>query len=570
MKTTLIRGAGLLGGLAVVGFLVAYWLLEQQSPQVVGVGVVGSVLLVLYLWLDREELSEVSQSRAVRYGTGAALSVALAFGVTIAANVLAKRYDKRWDLTSEGRYTLSDHSISVAKGLAEPVTVLGFFQTGSPEEDSFRDLVEGYTAHTDKLQLKLVDPVQEPLLAQEYAVTSSFGTVVLVQGEKRQRLENDFKEEPFTNAILRLSSAKEHTICFTTGHGEREVDDDASAEGIGGMVVKMEGQNYKAKPFVPLKEGAVPADCEVVIVAGPQSELAPQEREMLARHVAEGRHLIVLIDPLVANETAADLSRYGLIVGDDLVLENNPNYQLEGGDPSYIVLDKASMDFHPIVNDMKAIALLRTVRSVRKGPDVEGYNVQELARTSPQSWAETDLSFVTAGVMPSPDEGVDLIGGVPMMAVVEVVDPSVVPVGDMSLPGGGLSLAPAPVEPAAPPVDPAAPPVEPVAEPVAEPVVAATPARGRSPGGRVLVVGDSDFAGNGLLAQGQNQDLLLNAVAWMVDEEDQIAARTTEGASGLLTMTGLQGIVVWLISVLGAPGLAVAFALRSWLKRRSL
>jgi hypothetical protein len=282
MKTTLIRGAGLLGGLAVVGFLVAYWLLELQSPQVVGVGVVGSVLLVLYLWLDREELSEVSQSRAVRYGTGAALSVALAFGVTIAANVLAKRYDKRWDLTSEGRYTLSDHSISVASGLAEPVTVLGFFQTGSPEEDSFRDLVEGYTAHTDKLQLKLVDPVQEPLLSQEYAITSSFGTVVLVQGEKRQRLENDFKEEPFTNAILRLSSSKEHTICFTTGHGEREVDDDASAEGIGGMVVKMEGQNYKAKPFVPLKEGAVPADCEVVIVAGPQSELAPQEREMLA------------------------------------------------------------------------------------------------------------------------------------------------------------------------------------------------------------------------------------------------------------------------------------------------
>ena len=86
----------------------------------------------------------------------------------------------------------------------------------------------------------------------------------------------------------------------------------------------------------------------------------------------------------------------------------------------------------------------------------------------------------------------------------------------------------------------------------------------------MLVIGDSDFAGNGLLAQGQNQDLLLNAVAWMVDEEDQIASRSSEGASGLLTMTGLQGIVVWLIAVLGAPGLAVALALRSWIQRRSL
>lgn len=86
----------------------------------------------------------------------------------------------------------------------------------------------------------------------------------------------------------------------------------------------------------------------------------------------------------------------------------------------------------------------------------------------------------------------------------------------------------------------------------------------------MLVIGDSDFAGNGLLAQGQNQDVLLNAVAWMVDEEDQIASRTSEGSSGLLTMTGLQGILVGLISVLGAPGLAVALALRFWLKRRSL
>ncbi|MCK6519980.1 ABC transporter, partial [Myxococcota bacterium] len=90
------------------------------------------------------------------------------------------------------------------------------------------------------------------------------------------------------------------------------------------------------------------------------------------------------------------------------------------------------------------------------------------------------------------------------------------------------------------------------------------------PGGRVLVIGDSDFASNSLLAQGQNQDLLLNAVAWMVDEEDQIASRSTESASGLLTLTGLQGILVWLIAVVAGPGLAVALALRSWFKRRSL
>ena len=45
----------------------------------------------------------------------------------------------------------------------------------------------------------------------------------------------------------------------------------------------------------------------------------------------------------------------------------------------------------------------------------------------------------------------------------------------------------------------------------------------------MVVVGDSDFASNRFLVWGNNRDLFLNAVAWLVDEEDQIGERPSGG-----------------------------------------
>ena len=68
---------------------------------------------------------------------------------------------------------------------------------------------------------------------------------------------------------------------------------------------------------------------------------------------------MVMLEPLGTPNLAHDLARYGVKVGDDVVLEQNPNYQIMGGDPSYIILDKASFDMHPITEPIKAMALLR-------------------------------------------------------------------------------------------------------------------------------------------------------------------------------------------------------------------
>ena len=551
---------GVLGGVAVLAFLGHRFVMGESDTTWMVVGGVGGALLVAYLFLDRERVGGAATARSTVYGSGAMLMVALGGGIAVAANVLAKRYDQRWDWTQSKAHTLSEQSILTAETITEPIQVVAFFGGGTVEESSFEDLFESYDTHTDKLELGIYDPIQEPLMSEQYGITSVFGTVILIQGEKKQRLENDFSEEAFTNAIINLQSKEDHVLCFTEGHGERGVDDDYDGGGYGGIVIKLEGTNYQVQNFSPVREGRVPEGCEIVVVAGPQIDLVPPEREVLATWIASGGSLMVLLDPLLTPEFAADMARYGIAVGDDVLIEDNPAAQLQGMDASYIITSEESFDFHPITTGAN-LALFRLVRSVSPLEGAQGVNVQALASSSSASWAETGLADET--VAPAPDVGelgvgaTDdvLVGNVPFIAVSEVTDASLIEVGATVLPGAALEELGIPSIPDA-------------ADGEVPEVLAAGPVR--VDGGRVVVFGDSDFASNDFMLQGNNQDLFLNSLAWLVGEEDQISIRSNEAGKGTLTMSAVQFALSILITMMLVPGLCIGAAALTWVRRRKL
>ncbi len=529
---------GFIGGLGLLGFLVYAAFVDSIEPGFAAAGGVSLVMVAAWLIIDREGVEQALRARGARYTATSALLVVVALAIAVALNVLAVRYDDRLDLTASKRFALSDQTKKVLAGLQSEVQVLAFFPTGSPERSSFEDLVKGYEAEGSTLKLSFHDPVREPMLAEQHKITSSWGTVVLLSGANEQRLESDFGEEALTNAIIRLSTGTQHQLCVVTGHAELDPEDQHDATGMGVAMGRLTAQNYLVRTVNLVREAGVPADCNLVLLADPQSDPFPAEREHLAAYVAGGGSLIVMLDPTHAPELARDLDRYGIKVGDDIVIEQNPRYQLMGGDPTWLVLDDSSFAPHPMLEGGVGMVLLRVARSVGQGSERPGLQVQVLARSTAAGWAETSLDGITT---PAPD-GLDIIGSVPLIAVAEVVDPAGLAVGARSM--GEATL--------------------PGSEPVAEAEVV------REAGGRVLVIGDSDFAANELVQQGNNQDLLLNAVAWMLGEDDQISIRPNPAATGSLSMSLLQGLGVWLICLLAVPGLAIGMALGTWRSRRRL
>ena len=529
--------------------------IAEGTPDLVWIGlaVLGIVSVVGWAWRNRVDMQQGLAERGARMTGTSLLLVVTAAGIAIAGYALAERHDKRFDLTSSGRFTLSAQTKEILESLDQEVQVLAFFTPGTPEDVKFRDLIDGYEKGSSRMSVDIHDPQLRPMLARQHEVTTATGTVILMSGDDQQRLESDFGEEALSNALVRLTSGETHEICFTTGHQELDPDDDMDPSGLGLAVLKLEGQNYQARKVGLAREGRVPETCEVLISADPRVDLLPAEREMVAAYVAQGGAYVLMLKPMDAPETAADMARYGIAIGDDIVVEQNPKYSVTGGDPTYIFLDPDSFEFHPITSELRAGAMLRAARSVARGTPVTGIDVQELARSTEYGWGETDLKTVPIAFDPQ----ADLAGPVPLIAIAEVTDPAAVVVGSTTL-GSGSGPLGARVEATAPAAAPDS--------------VASTPDvpnLDRKAGGRVLVFGDVEFAANMLLDQVGNQDLFLNSVAWLVGEESQVSIRPNEAAKGSLSFTALQFLLVALLSLMLVPGLALVGALATWRRRRN-
>ena len=87
--------------------------------------------------------------------------------------------------------------------------------------------------------------------------------------------------------------------------------------------------------------------------------------------------------------------------------------------------------------------------------------------------------------------------------------------------------------------------------------------------GRIVVVGDADFARNRYIAEFFNIDLFLNAISWLVGEEGFITIeRKTARASSVL-MTSTQVATFQYLGIFVLPELVLLIGLLSWSLRRT-
>lgn len=535
---------GLVGLLALGGAASTWFLTGTLDGTPTTLAVIGAVCLVAYGLLDRERLGESLTTRSAAYAARSSLAVALAAGVAVAAYGVSRSNDQTWDLTEARSHTLSDHARRVASALDTDIQVTAFFRSNAVGRKGFRDLIRLFEEVTDRLEITYVDPLRDPTKARAAEITGDHGTVLFEAGDRVQRMDWEITEEEVVRALVLLQSEEDHQVCWSVGHGEPDPDDEFSEFGLGVIRLQLEQLNYQVLRQ-PIAQQGVARSCDVVVLVSPTVELAAYEREAVAAYVAEGGRLLVLLDPGLTPELAADLERYGILVGDDEVRDANQKNQLLGvGDLSVAVLSAEDFASHPITQSLAAALVMPAVRSVAADLEAEGLSVRELLRTSPDAWAEQ-----TPEVVPSlPDPATERMGEIPVMAVSVVEDPAVLGVAphdaspaDATMMGDSLEGR----EGRAVPAD-------------------LTPA----PGGRVVVLGDSDFASNRGLSWGNNRDLFLNAVAWLVEEEDQLGERPEQGDT--LEITAFGQAMLCLISLVFVPGAAIVLAILTFLRRRTL
>jgi hypothetical protein len=204
------------------------------------------------------------------------------------------------------------------------------------------------------------------------------------------------EEEKLTNALVKLPRSGKRIVYVLKGHGEREVGNTERA-GFSQAKDQMEKANYEVKELLLAREAKVADDAALVIVPGPRTDLFPQELQSLDAYIAQGGKVFFMATPFQSEGLVKYLEKYGVVLDDDVVIELNPVGQLFGVGPLVPLINQ--YESHPITKDLGGVMTLfpltRSLDASKTPP--KGISVSALARTSAQSWGETDKSVFQRG-----------------------------------------------------------------------------------------------------------------------------------------------------------------------------
>ena len=490
--------------------------------------IAGAVLVLAHLILRWESIGRAVGARQLRHGGNSALLVVVVLAILVGVNYIAYRRPLKKDLTKNQRHSLSDQTRKVVGGLRDEVRIL-YFQRAADLVGADERL-KPYQALSPNVKTEFVDPYEKPTRAREYDVKGPWPMLVVERGARRERVASD-SEQDLTNAIIKVTRDGQKTVCFAEGEGERDVDDGADL-GYTGAKEALTKSQYLVKKVALARERAVPADCAVFVVAGPQTDLLPPVADALRTFVAGGGKALVMAEPLLkAQRPALDglLASWNLEAGKDVVVDVSGVGQMFGaGELTPLALE---YPYHEITRGFRTMTAFHEARSVQAGSgSIPGVSAQNLVQTSDASWAETDLTLKS----PVQPDGADRRGPIALGAVATIT----------------VTAAPSP----APSPDASPSPDE-------EP-----PAPSRQ--GRVVAFGDADFASNALLPFQGNRDLFLNVVAWLAEDADLISIRPREPDDQRLFLTQTQQQTVAFVALLLLPGVFVLLGIWSWWRRR--
>jgi len=452
------------------------------------------------------------KARQTKYAAYVTVYILIVLSGVSVANVLANRYNKSYDATANKRYTLSDQTAKIVRGLQQNVTITDYDQ--STRFEQAKDLLDRYANLSSKVHIVYVDPDKTPQLAREAGITN-YGTAVVEIGTKKETASG-LTEDGITGAIIRDLKDTVRTVCFVTGNGERQIDD-TERGGFSSFKDLLAKDNYATKPISLLETADVPADCTVVVIGGPTKDYAQPEVDAVQKYVENGGHAFFMLDPplKVGQTDVADndslvavLAGWGVKLNKDMVLDLNPIGQLAGLGPQVALV--TTYESQPIVDALKGTATGFPMSRSLDADNTGKTTVNKLFSSSNTSLATPDLHSAS------------------------------VRTNDPSNKKGPVVLA-----------------------------AAGTYDTGKEGSqGRFVVFGGSTWAANSFINFNGNRDLAVNAVNWLSADEDLISIRPKDQDDRRVTMTAAQLNLVRIWSQFLLPLAVVLTGAAVWWRRR--
>jgi ABC-type uncharacterized transport system involved in gliding motility auxiliary subunit len=490
-------------------------LVSQKWEAIPLVFLIAGIAIIGFWFIWQTQRTNWWGRRSTQAGTNALVATIAVLAILGFINFLGTRYHLRTDLTDSQLFTLAPQSRELVHSLKKPAKVWVFDVNRNPQD---LELLENYRRQSSNFKFEFVDPQVRPGLADKFGV-KDYGEVYLESQDRRQLVQvvnqnERLSEIRLTNSLQQITSTTTAKVYFLQGHGERQL---ATGEGaISQGIQALSDKNFTTSPLNLAEKSAVPDDASVVIVAGAKKALFDNEVKALQSYLNRGGNLLLMIDPNTDSKLDSLLQQWGVRLDNRLAVDVSNNVGLG---PAVALVTQYGQ--HPITKDFgNGISLYPFARPLEVTP-VSGVESTTLMVTKPypSSWAESDLQSENLQFNEGSDRKGPLTLGVALKRKLS-------------------------------------------AKPQTQPTPTSTESR-------LVVLGNSDFATDGLFQQQLNGDVFLNSVTWLSQQDQQpLSIRPKEVKNRRINITGMQANLLALSSLVILPLIGLAAGAILWWKRR--
>ena len=280
-------------------------------------------------------------------GNYSAILIVVVIAIVVIINMLVRQLPGSMtslDMSNTLIYSIGDTTKEMLSNLQKDVTVKVIAENGSVDS-RIETFLQNYADTSSHVKVEYVDPVLHPSVLTDYNVseysivvecpdtgrtkTIGFGDII-VYDQSSYYQTGSVKEQEFdgegqlTSAIDYVTSDSLKKVYTLSGHGESQF-----SSAVQDLTDKA---NLDIASWNILTDGAIPEDCNLLILYAPTKDLSDDEKTVLIDYVNSGKNLMIL--PTVTNEPLENLTslirEYGLELTNTYVGDEERYYQAMG------------------------------------------------------------------------------------------------------------------------------------------------------------------------------------------------------------------------------------------------
>jgi len=295
----------------------------------------------------------------VRIGVNVLVQTALLLFLAIAANYLGFEHYKRWDLSRDQKYALSDKTKRFLETIKGKIRITVFFSANNPISQDVQSLLTEYQyAAKEKVDIEHIDPDRNysraKALVDKYKIVSDESQIILDYDNRNKAVKASemaemdqgnpmfgeppkliaFKgEQAITSAMIDLVEGKKNAVGYVLGHKEPPIADAAATlspamapepgarSPLSLVKTVIENENIKFQELNLFEVPEIPADLKTIVIIGPQYDLSEREMKLLRNFWDKQGRILLLLDPSAKTpKLLAFLNDLGVKVNDDRLM----------------------------------------------------------------------------------------------------------------------------------------------------------------------------------------------------------------------------------------------------------